>query len=310
MLRNDHRLLHPLPDPLGGYLGWNTHGTHAQDGDLVQLVGLRHKNFIFRLHTGAEFQSHRGVILHDAIIGKPWGSQVTSHNGSPFFILPPSLADVLANTKRRTQILYPKDVGFILVMMGIGPGQTVLEAGTGSGAMTSALAFAVGNEGRVISYELREDAQHLARKNIELLGLEDRVVFKLRDIGLGFDEKEVDALFLDLPNPWDYIAQVRAGLKPGGTFACILPTANQVTHLLSSLRENQFAFVEVCEIFLRWYKAHPLRFRPTDRMVAHTGFLIFARPVLVSDDLKSQELFEEAGLADEIDSDDISGDVA
>jgi len=133
-------------------------------------------------------------------------------------------------------------------------------------------------------------------KNISLLGLDDRVAFKLRDIREGFDEKEADALFLDVPNPWDYISQVRAALKPGGNFGCILPTTNQVQKVLLALREEHFAFLEVCETFLRWYRAHPARLRPTDRMVGHTGYLVFARPVLVGDENQSQELLEEAGI--------------
>jgi len=115
----------------------------AGDGDLAELVGLRHKHFIVTLQAGAKFETHRGVLQHDDLIGKPWGSQVFSHLGAPFFLLQPSLADVLVDLPRSTQILYPKDVGFILITMGIGPGKKVLEAGTGSGSMTIAAAFAV-----------------------------------------------------------------------------------------------------------------------------------------------------------------------
>src|SRR5512141_220945 len=179
----------------------------AQDGDLVQLVGLRHKHFILTLKAGADFQTHRGVLQHDDLIGKPWGTQVFSHMGSPFFLLQPSLADLLIDLPRNSQILYPKDIGFILVTMGIAPGMTVMEAGTGSGSMTIALASAVGPQGRVISYEQRTDMQNLARKNLERIGLAERVEFKLRDIGEGFDETDVDAFFLDVPNPFDYILQ-------------------------------------------------------------------------------------------------------
>jgi tRNA (adenine57-N1/adenine58-N1)-methyltransferase catalytic subunit len=114
------------------------------------------------------------------------------------------------------------------------------------------------------------------------LGLEDRVTFVHRDIGEGFDETGVDALFLDVPNPFDYIPQVRKSLKLGGFFGSILPTTNQVVRLLSALRQNDFAFIEVNEILLRYYKPEPDRFRPTDRMVAHTCFLIFARPMLLA----------------------------
>jgi tRNA (adenine57-N1/adenine58-N1)-methyltransferase len=274
-------------------LGWNLHGTHAQEGDLVQLVGLRHKSFIFSLKTGADFHTHRGVIRHDDIIGKPWGNAVTTHNGSPFFMLQPALADLLRSIKRSTQILYPKDIGFILTTMGIGPGQHVVEAGTGSGALTTALAYAVGREGRVTTYETREPFQQLAIANLNYFGLSERVTFKLGDIYNGFEENGVDALFLDVANPYDYMKQVRGALKPGGFFGSILPTANQVTLLLRALREEHFAFMDVCEVMLRYYRVDPERFRPTDRMVAHTGFLIFARPVLMAEGEEGRTLLEE-----------------
>ena len=267
----------------------------AHDGDLAQLVGLRHKHFILPLQAGARFETHRGILQHDDLIGKPWGTQVFSHIGSPFFLLQPSLADLINELPRTTQILYPKDIGFILITMGIGPGQTVMEAGTGSGSMTTALSFAVGPQGRVISYEIKPDVQNLARKNLTRFGLEARVDFKLRDIGQGFDETEVDAFFLDVPNPYDYAAQVRAALKPGGYMCCLIPTFNQVEKTLMALRQNSFAFVEVCELLLRYYKPEPARIRPTDRMVAHTGFLVFARRIEPGDDPRGRELSEELG---------------
>jgi tRNA (adenine57-N1/adenine58-N1)-methyltransferase len=268
----------------------------ARAGDLAQLVGLRHKHFIITLQEGAEFQTHRGVVKHDDLIGKPWGSQVFSHMGAPFFLLQPSLADLLINLPRATQILYPKDIGFILVTMGISPGQHVVEAGTGSGSMTIALASTVGAEGRVASYEQRPDMQNLARKNLERVGLASRVDFKLRDIAQGFDETDADAFFLDVPNPYDYLPQVRAALKPGGFFGTLIPTFNQVEKTLLALRQNNFAFIEVCEILLRYYKPEPARIRPTDRMVAHTGFLIFARRIEPGEDARGRELVEEAGM--------------
>jgi tRNA (adenine57-N1/adenine58-N1)-methyltransferase len=278
---------------------WNTQSTHAQAGDLVQLVGLRHKNFIFPLIPGGDFQTHRGVIKHDDLLGLPWGSQVFSHLGSPFFLLQPALGDLLIDLKRNTQILYPKDIGFILVTMGIGPGQKVIEAGTGSGSMTIALAYAVGPEGCVVSYEQREEMQKLARKNIARTGLASRVDFKLRDIQEGLDETDADAFFLDVPNPYDYIAQVRAALKPGGFFCGIIPTVNQAEILLRSLRRHKFAFIEMCEVLLRYYKPEPDRLRPTDRMVAHTGFLIFGRRIEPSQDPRAKELLAEQAPGDE-----------
>ncbi len=279
---------------------WNQDSTHAQDGDLVQLVGLNHKHFLLRLKTGAEFQTHRGVLKHDDMISQSWGTQIFSHLGSPFFMLQPSLADLLRDIKRNTQILYPKDIGYILVTMGIGPGQHVLEAGTGSGALTSAFAYMVGPQGHVTTYEAREQMQAMARSNLQMLGLEDRVTMRLGDVSQGFEETGIDALFLDLPNPFDYMDHVRAALKPGGYFGTILPTVNQVIKLLDALRRQHFAFIDVCEIFLRYYKTEANRFRPTDRMVAHTGFLIFARPVLVDEKNQNVDLLRESGIITEV----------
>jgi tRNA (adenine57-N1/adenine58-N1)-methyltransferase catalytic subunit len=293
-IRTNNKKESPLP--------WNLHGTHAQDGDLVQLVGLSHKHFILRLKTGGVFQTHRGVLQHDDMIGKAWGTQIFSHNGSPFFLLQPALADLLRGIKRNTQILYPKDIGYILVTMGIGPGMHILEAGTGSGALTCAFAYAVGREGQVTTYEARAPMQEMARSNLEKLELAERVNFKLGDVAEGFEERDVDALFLDLPNPFDYIPQVRAALKPGGFFGTILPTVNQVEKLLIALRQNRFAFIDVCELLLRFYKAEPSRFRPADRMVAHTGFLIFARPVEVDEERTNRALLRETGLISEVDA--------
>lgn len=252
----------------------------AQAGDIAQLISAQNKRFIFRLTVDGKFETHRGYLSHNDLIGTPWGSRVFTHMGSPFVLLQPSLADILVETRRNTQIMYPKDIGFILITLDIGPGKHVLEAGTGSGSFTTALAFSVGAQGWVTSYESRPEFQHLAHKNLERLGLADRVEFKLRDIAEGFDESNVDAVFLDLPNPQDYILQAKKALKPGGYLGSILPTTNQVSLLLIALRRANFAFIEVCEILLRYYKAVADRLRPTDRMVAHTGFLIFARSVV------------------------------
>ena len=149
----------------------------------------------------------------------------------------------------------------------------------------------MGPGGRVTTYEVRPEMQKLAQKNLARVGFEDRVIFKLRDIAEGFDEENVDAVFLDVPNPEDYIAQTRAALKTGGYLGCILPTVNQISRLILALKKNSFAFIEVCEILLRYYKTIPQRLRPTDRMVAHTGYLIFARPIIPipEDEITSDE---------------------
>ncbi|NMC13077.1 MAG: tRNA (adenine-N1)-methyltransferase [Chloroflexi bacterium] len=247
---------------------------------MAQLVSPTNKSIFIRLIPGGKYETHRGILYFDDLIGKPWGSQVESHTGQLYVLLQPGLADLLQETRRNTQIMYPKDIGFILLKMGIINGSIVVEAGTGSGALTTALALFTGEKGHVYSYDIRQEMQILAKKNLDRLGLTDLVTLKLKDIGEGFDEKNVDALFLDLPNPYDYMDKVRECLKPGGQFGCILPTTNQVSRLLFELHRENFAFVDVCEIMLRYFKPAATRLRPTDRMVAHTGYLIFARPII------------------------------
>ena len=275
---------------------WNNENSEAREGDLVELVGVGYKHIILQLEKDGVLHTHRGVVQHNDLIGKPWGTKTTSHTGNPFFLLQPSLADLIRGIPRSTQIMYPKDIGFILLTLGVGPGTKVLEAGTGSGGLTTALTYSVGNEGHVFSYDKREEQQKTAIKNIEKFGLAKRVTFKIRDIADGFDEVGVDALFLDVPNPYDYLVQVKTALKPGGFFGTILPTTNQVIRLLPELRRNFFSFIEVVETSIRYYKPESERFRPVDRMVAHTGYLIFARPFLtpLEDSLES-----EAGDPDE-----------
>jgi tRNA (adenine57-N1/adenine58-N1)-methyltransferase len=163
--------------------------------------------------------------------------------------------------------------------MGIGPGMRVLECGSGSGGLTTAFAYMVGDSGHVYSYERKQEVQALAVKNLERVGLLDRVTFKVGDAADGFSEENVDALFLDLPNPYDYLVQARASLKPGGYLGMLVPTVNQVQLCLRSLTHNNFAFVEVIEVLVRYYKTDWEHLRPVDRMIAHTGFLLFGRAV-------------------------------
>ncbi|MCL5429577.1 MAG: tRNA (adenine-N1)-methyltransferase [Chloroflexi bacterium] len=254
-----------------------TSSSRAQAGDLAQLLGPRGNRMTVLLRPGLRVETMHGMIPHEQIIGKEWGREVTTHLGKTFTLLQPALDDLLRDIERNTQVIYPKDIGYILLSLGVGPGSQVLEAGTGSGALTVALAHAVGPIGHVFSYERRPEIQEIARGNLERFGFADRVTLKVRDISAGFDENGLRAIFLDLPNPEDYLSQVRAALQPGGFFGSILPTANQVSLLLAALKQNGFGFVEVSEILHRYYKPIAERLRPVDTMTAHTGFLIFAR---------------------------------
>jgi len=261
----------------------------AMAGDLAQFIDPRGKKHIVTLTEGGKFQTNHGQLLFADAIGIPWGSPLKTHLGKNFIMVQPSLNDILLSTKRATTIMYPKDIGFILLNMNIGNGHTVIEAGTGSGALTTAICWAVGNQGHVYSYDTRENAQGLARKNVRKMGYQDRVTFKNQDIAYGFDETEADSLFLDVPNPEDFLQFVRSALRSGGFFGSLVPTTNQVSGLLEGLYAHNFAFVTVCEIMLRYYKSVPTRLRPDDRMTAHTGFLIFGRPILSEKERKIKE---------------------
>lgn len=257
----------------------------AHAGDLVMLVAEDRKQFLITLQPGEQFQTHHGVLEHDAMIGSPFGARLQTHLNSPFHLLEPTLRDLLLSTKRRSQIIFPKDIGYIMLRLSVGPGSTVLEAGTGSGALTLALAWAVGPTGQVISVDRRVDMQRLAGENVGRVGLGSRVTFVHASVSDNLKIEPVDALFLDLPSAEKALAPALRWLRPGGTFGAILPTANQVSDLLDAMAEVSFTDVDVCEIMLRFYKTVPARLRPADRMVAHTGYLVFGRPVEQPGDL-------------------------
>ncbi len=273
----------------------------AQPNELVLLVSPDEKRFLVRLVPGAQMHTHRGYIPHDAIIGKPFGDSVATQIGHPFLVLQPSTFDLAMHVKRASQIVYPKEIGYIVLRMNIVPGSRIVEAGTGSGALTMTLARLVRPDGKIFTYEERDDMLELARKNFERAGVSDVIELKQRDIRAGFDERGVDALFLDVREPWQFLAQAHAALKGGGFFGSLVPTTNQISDLLAEMdRLGGWAEIEVIEILERNYKVNAERLRPFDRMIAHTGYLIFARAVSIA--LKGtqsgEEEIEEANGAD------------
>lgn len=260
----------------------------AQMGDLVHLIGEKDTHFVFTLEAGLTFQTHLGMIPHEEMDGLPWGSRVKTHKGNTFLLLQPQLDDLLRDIPRQTQIMYPKDIGYVLVTMGVGPGSLVLEAGTGSGSLTTALAYMVGDTGQVFSYERNPKFSKIAQQNLARFRLSERVTFKCQDLADGIEEQNLHSIFLDLPNPEDYIHLVRPALMPGGTLGCLLPTTNQVSLLISALKRHNFANIEISEIMHRYYKPSATRLRPEDRMIGHTGFLIFTRKAaLYTESVKS-----------------------
>jgi tRNA (adenine57-N1/adenine58-N1)-methyltransferase len=253
----------------------------ASAGDTVLLVAEDQRRVLVKLRRGGEWHTHRGIVRHDDILDQPLGRMVLTQLGHAFLVLEPSTHDLIRYIKRSTQIIFPKDASFIVQRLNLFPGRRVIEAGTGSGGLTLALARAVMPTGRVYSYEERSQMSRLAADNLSRLNLSDYVEFSVQDIALGFGQQHVDAVFLDLREPWHYLSQVREALKDGGFFGSLLPTTNQVSELLAALENHHFADLEVQELLLRNYKPVAARLRPADRMVAHTGYLVFGRKIVL-----------------------------
>ncbi|SHH30542.1 tRNA (adenine-N1)-methyltransferase [Thermosipho atlanticus] len=251
-----------------------------KEGDKVLLYGEDGSKIIIRVEANKKKGTHLGHVDMNDIIGKKYGEQIVlGRKRRVFYLLKPTFIDLIFSMKRRTQIIYPKDASYILFKLDIKPGDRVIDTGVGSGAMCGAFARIVGKEGKVYGYERREDFYNLAKKNLKEWGLENFVELKLKDIANGFDETNVDALMLDVPDPYNYIQQCWSALKGGGKMGIICPTTNQVQEVLERLYEMPFIEVEVWENLMRRYKPVPERLRPFDRMVAHTTYLVFATKV-------------------------------
>lgn len=248
-----------------------------ETGDLVLLISPKGKRYMYKFDPEGEVHTNDGKLLMADVGAAGFGRQAKTHLGRPYLVLKPTLHDLIKGVKRQTQIMYPKEIGYLLLKLGIGPGCTVIESGTGSGGLTTALAWYVGDTGRVITYERREDFYKLAGKNLRRVGLDHRVTQVNKNIEDGFDHSGADALFLDVRTPWQYIRHISAAVNPGAMCGFLLPTTNQVSELLHALEDAGFEDLEVMEILVRHWKPVPDRLRPDDRMVAHTGFLVFAR---------------------------------
>jgi tRNA (adenine57-N1/adenine58-N1)-methyltransferase len=264
------------------------------DGDLIVLidkVGRRHR---VRLKAGERHSLHSGVIGHDELIGRPEGIVVTTQLGARLLAVRPTFAEQVTGRVRQAQPIYPKDLGAILVGADINPGARVLEAGTGTGALTLALLRAVGAEGLVISYEQREDFLEAAKRAIAetLGGLPPNLELKLGDVYAGIDEvgeRDMDRVMLDLPEPWQAVPRARNALRPGGIIFAHCPNVSQVQRFFECLREVRgFGMLEAFEVLQRGWTVRGRSMRPSHRMVAHTGFLCFARR-LAEDDLFEPE---------------------
>jgi tRNA (adenine57-N1/adenine58-N1)-methyltransferase len=260
-------------------------GTRARGplaaGERVLLIDRKQRRYLVRLEPGGRFQTHAGVLEHDEVIGAPEGCEVAARRDGEasatrrFLVLRPTLADLVVKMPRGAQVIYPKDLGAILIAADLFPGARVLEAGVGSGSLSMA-ALRAGCE--VTGYEIREDFAARARANVaQLLGEHVPYRVEVRDVYEGIDALDLDRILLDLPEPWRVLPHASKALVPGGILLAYLPGINQTAELRNHLEHAGFGLAETVEILRRTWHIEGRSVRPDHRMVAHTGFLTTAR---------------------------------
>jgi tRNA (adenine57-N1/adenine58-N1)-methyltransferase len=252
------------------------------DGDYVLIYLDARRTYMIKVQSGQTFHTHKGYLKLDDLIGKEYGEPIKSSLGITFTTLKPKLTDYIMKSGRNTQIVYPKDAALIVMFSGIGPGSRVFESGTGTGALTSALAHYVGPTGKVYTYELRPEFQKNARKNLEKAKLIDNVEMKSGDVTMGIEERDLDAVILDLAVPWLVVPHAYEALKPSGVLVSFSPTIDQVVRTTEALRDAGFVFIETIECLMRTMQVERGKTRPNTMMTGHTGYITHARKIIKS----------------------------
>jgi tRNA (adenine57-N1/adenine58-N1)-methyltransferase len=246
-------------------------------GEKALLFDRKGRRYLVTLAPEAQFHSHAGYVLHTDIIGQSEGLTVTATGGARYLVVRPTLSEFVLKMPRGAQVIYPKDLGPILMLADIFPGARVLEAGVGSGALSMTLLRAGAD---VVGYELRPDFAAHARKNVSsFLGADalERYRVEERDVYEGIDEVDLDRVVLDLPEPWRVVKHAESALHVGGIFVSYLPTITQVAQLRETLGDSAFGMAETSEVLVRTWHIEGQSVRPDHRMVGHTGFLTMAR---------------------------------
>ncbi len=251
-----------------------------REGDYVLLCLDLRRTYMVKVETGKTFHTHRGFVKLDDLVDKEFGATIQSSLGTEFAAFKPILTDYIMKSARSTQITYPKDAALIVMFTGIGSGNHVVESGTGTGALTTALAHYVKPEGKIYSYDVREESQKTAEKNLKRANLLDFVELKSGDVTVGIDERNVDAVVLDLAVPWLVVPHAYEALKPSGMLVSFSPTIDQVVKTTEALREQNFIFVETVECLMRAMQVERGKTRPQTLMTGHTGYITHARKAL------------------------------
>ena len=250
------------------------------EGDYAILYLDVRRTYMVKVEGKKSFHTHKGYVELGELVGKNYGDTVQSSLGITFTLLKPTLTDYIMKSSRKTQITYPKDAALIVMFSGIGAGSRVVEAGTGTGALTTVLAHYVKPEGKVYSCEIREEFQKVAEKNLKRAGLLEFVELKSKDVTTGIDERDVDAVILDLATPWLVAPHAYAALKPAGVVVSFSPTIDQVIKMTEALRAHNFICIETVECLMRSMQVARGKTRPHTMMTGHTGYITYARKAL------------------------------
>ena len=250
------------------------------EGEQVQLTDPKGRHHTITLQAGREFHTHKGFFPHDALIGAPEGTIITSTGGIAYLALRPLLADYVLSMPRGAAVIYPKDAAQIVAMADVFPGARVVEAGVGSGALTCSLLRAVGDTGYVHSYERRAEFAAIARGNVERFfgGAHPAWTLTVGDLVSSLRDSEIDRVVLDMLSPWECIEAVAGVLLPGGVLCCYVATTTQLARTVESIRSHGgFTEPHAWESMVRTWHVEGLAVRPDHRMIGHTGFLVNAR---------------------------------
>jgi tRNA (adenine57-N1/adenine58-N1)-methyltransferase catalytic subunit len=253
--------------------------TKIEESSYVLLFHTPRKKWLIRVAWDKKFHTHLGIIDVSSIIGMEYGSAIRTTEGKLIFLMEPTIHDFIMKSERKTQIVYPKDLGYIVARTGLKNGSKVLEVGTGSGALATFMASIVKPEGHIYTFDVNSEFMEIAKRNIEKAGMAQYVTMHQHDPHQGVDIRNVDVATVDLGDPWTVIDQVYDALKGGGAFVAICPTMNQIEKTAAQLKKSGYADIDCVELMIRNMEAREGMTRPSMRMIGHTTYLVFARKV-------------------------------
>ncbi|HEX2014450.1 MAG TPA: tRNA (adenine-N1)-methyltransferase [Nitrososphaera sp.] len=269
-----------------------------QEGSYVLLFHTPRKKWLAKVTQEKKLHTHLGIIDISAIIGMEYGSAVRTTEGKLIFLIEPTIHDFIMKSERKTQIVYPKDLGYIAARTGLKNGSKVLEIGTGSGALATFMASIVKPEGHIYSFDVNPDFMEIARRNLEKSGMSQYVTLNQHDPHQGMSIRDADIAIVDLGDPWTVLDQVHDALKGSGAFVAICPTMNQIEKTATELKRSGFADVDCVELMIRSMEAREGMTRPSMRMIGHTTYLVFARKVQKQDLAQVEPAAEEEEMAE------------